>query len=110
MNYTCAPDTVYSIVEAVMLSPAGDAWRKSTDPLLKSAENLVSWRLENDFLWTHKAREEFWDKLCETFPAEMMPKGTVTAAVDSAVDYLSRTVPVKIVVKGSCFNLAPFLK
>ena len=34
----------------------------------------------------------------------MMPKGTVTAALDSAVDYLSRKVPVKIVVKGSCLN------
>ena len=86
MNYTCAPDTVYSLVEATILSSEGDVWRDHTDPLLKAAEDLVNWRLEIFFSWTHKAREEFWEKLCQAFPTEMMPKGTVTAALDSAVD------------------------
>ena len=104
MNYTCAIDTVYSLVESVMLLPEGRVWRDNEDLLLQAAEKIVDWRLDNDFAWTHDAREEFWERLCETFPAEMMPKGTVSAALDSAVDHLSRIVPVRVVVKGSCLN------
>ena len=104
MNYTCAPDTLYSLIEAMIVSPEGGVWRDHPDPILKAAEDLVNWRVKNNFSWTHEAREEFWEKLCEAFPAEMMPKGTVNAAVDTAVDYLSRTVPIKVVVQGSCLN------
>ena len=48
MNYTCAPDTVYSLIESVKLSPEGNVWRDSSDPLLKAAEKVVNWRLCNN--------------------------------------------------------------
>ena len=97
MNYTCAIDTVYSLVESVMLLPEGRVWRDNEDLLLQAAEKIVDWRLDNDFAWTHDVREEFWERLCKTFPAEMMAKGTVSAALDSAVDHLSRILLVSIV-------------
>ena len=59
MNYTCAIDTDYSLVESVMLLPEGRVWRDNEDLLLQAAEKIVDWRLDNDFAWTHDAREEF---------------------------------------------------
>ena len=49
MNYTCAIDTVYSLVESVMLLPEGRVWRNNEDLLLQAAEKIVDWRLDNDF-------------------------------------------------------------
>ena len=95
---------MYSIIEAVLLSTSGQLWRKSPDPLLKAASEIVDWRLKHEFSWTHEVREEFWSILCDLFPGDMTPKGTINAALDSAVDYLSRITPVKVVFKAECLE------
>ena len=87
-----------------MLSQSGNVWCNSGDSLIKAAADLVKWRLENSFSWSHELRESFWSKLCQMFPAEMLPKGTVTAAVDSAVDYLASVAPIKVVVRAKCLE------
>ena len=90
-----------------MLSSAGSLWPDpacQSDPLLSSAGRIVKKRLENKFSWKHEDREEFWLQLCQLFPSDMMPKGTVNAALDSALDYLARVTPIKIVTRTECFN------
>ena len=42
MNYTCAIDTVYSLVESVMLLPEGRVWRDNEDLLLQAAEKIAT--------------------------------------------------------------------
>ena len=95
---------MYSIIEAVLLSQSGFAWSNSGDSLVKAAGDIVQWRLDNEFSWNHEIREQFWSKLCQMFPAEMLPKGTVTAALDAAVDYLARIAPIQVVVSAECFE------
>ena len=95
---------MYSIIECVLLSQSGCVWRNSGDSLVKAAGDVVQWRIDNGFSWNHDIREQFWSKLCQMFPAEMLPKGTVTAAIDAAVDYLARIAPVEVVVRAKCFQ------
>ena len=105
-NYTCAPDTLYSIIEAVLLTPGGEAWQLSEDLILGPAMMIIQWRLRNKFSWNRDLRVEFWNSLCLLFPGDMLPKGTVTAAIDSSVDYLSTKCPVQVVFSGDCHQCA----
>ena len=105
-NYTCAPDTIYSVVEAVILanSKGGQIWHDESDLLLLPALDIVKWRILNNFSWEHELRNQFWNGLCELFPNEMLPRGTVNAALDSAVEYLSTKVPLEVVFSLQCFK------
>ena len=66
-NYTCAPDTIYSVIEAVVLSDGGEIWQDKRDQLLVSALDMVKWRLDNNFSSCHELRKVFWETL-PTFP------------------------------------------
>ena len=104
-NYTCAPDTVFSVIEATVLSGiGGELWQDRADPVLGPALDMIRWRLDNNFSWSHQLRDEYWKKLCQLFPAEFLPKGTVTAAVDKAIEYLSNKAPVKVVFSVHCLS------
>ena len=84
------------------MSKSGTIWKDSLDPLLETALDIIKWRISNGFSWNHELREEFWSKLCQLFPTDFLPKGTVSASVDSAVDYLSRVSAVKVVARAEC--------
>ena len=100
-NYTCAPDTVYSIVEAILLSKAGHCL-DTEDEVLASANDILLFRLNNNFQCSNDHRSIFWDKLCEKFPSSFCPRGTIRATVDDTMDYLSMKNPVEVVFRAEC--------
>ena len=88
----------------MILSQSCEVWNGSLDPVLIAAADIIKWRLKSGFSWNHEIREFFWSQLCQTFPSDMLPKGTVRAALDTAVDYLATIAPVKVVVRARCLE------
>ena len=103
-NFTCAPDTIYSLVEAVLLAEGGLAWHDCKDPIIVQATKLLKWRLQNNFSWNHRAREPFWEALCQHFPAEFLPKGTINAALDKAVDHIASKSQIEVIFNAKCLR------
>ena len=100
--YTCAPDTIYSVIEAIFLSPAVKSIYESSQSILEEAKKMFEWRCSNEYSWNHELRENFWNILCTRFPSDMLPKGTINAAVDSPIECLASVCPLEVVVFGTC--------
>ena len=88
----------------MILTEGGLIWQDRKDPLLAQAMDMISWRLSNNFAWDHTIRQPFWETLCQLFPAEMLPMGTINAAVDRVFDYLSCKAPIEVVFSGECLH------
>ena len=101
-NYTCAPDAIESVNEAILLSPVGKHWLVKNDPIVDSVKRILDWRMKNQFAWNHHLRTELWDLLCGKFPSTMTPRGTIRASVDEAIEHLSRIDPLWVLLETKC--------
>ena len=106
-NFTCAPDTVYSIIESVLLYNGMNIWGEEADrndEIVNLASKMLNHRLANNFECSSELRTPFWDKLCDKFPHSFCPKGTVRATVDDVMNHLSVKDPVEVVFSAKCLQ------
>ena len=101
-NFTCAVDAIEGMIEAILLSPAGKHWLEKNDQLVRSVNKILNWRMENQFGWNHSLRTELWDLLCNMFPSQFTPRGTIQATVDEAIEHLSKVDPLWILYQMEC--------
>ena len=103
-NYaTCGPDSMYSAIESVLTTEAGEDWIKTQDRLILEAKRVLIRRLNNKWKVKHEDREDFWNLLCEKFPLDYAcPKGTCNAAIDTSFQYIASLLPVSVVIELHC--------
>ena len=52
-NFTCAPDSLYSLIESVLVRDCAEDWRDSEHPLLIEAKKILNYRVGNLWSWNH---------------------------------------------------------
>ena len=100
--FTCAIDSIEVLLETLLLSSMGGKLIERNCPIIKAVTDILTWRCENQFQWSHPLREQYWDLLCTSFPDSFTPKGTIRATVEETLNYINEADKLTVQSEASC--------